>query len=987
MIDWNITDITSAAEMYSIGGDRKAVNAMLSYLGRVNYAYDGKYLFEFSFRSDASSKFAPGYRRGFFPSGSAAWRISEEPFFEPLRNTVSNLKLRASYGSLGNTVSGSYDWQALYSTVKNVFNESVQNGLIQSSIQNLGLSWEKVTTWDIGLDLGLFNNRLTAELDFYQRNTSDILTNSIIYKTMGTISAPMSNTTSLRNRGFEMSLGWADRVKGFSYGINLNLAFNKNVITDFKGDLNWEQDPNTLDIWGNPTWRYTNLADVSTGGDTRRVEGHMIDEWFLRRPYAGDATYYHADGSVNPAGGPRDGIIRTKADLDWVRAMMDAGYSFNNNLTQIGPDGSSLWYGDQIMADVNGDGKYGNDDDREFTGKSSTPKVTMGLNLYAQWKGIDVSMVWAGRFGSYHYLKACGANENLISNVRDQLPSDAWDKFYFYDAEAAYEGIIRDEDGTIRGTTYDPAADPNARINSKYPRLLTSSGTAPSNTHYLQNTSYVKLKSLQNILFGNSGVSDDGNGIGVPLYLEPVDPDQCNKVQSPESEVWAQVIQDLTDAINEPALPDNQIGGEGRVSKGTAYALRGRAYLITKEYGKAVADFKKVGECGFGLFGDYKQLFKVANERCEEMIMSLQYIDNPSGYGTGVQKYCAPYTQGAQDRGDCWTDLTVTPALVNLYEEVNPDGTVKDFAWEDYLGEAWTYVTNREAAEGHTKYRKVFFIRDKYVNGMEIHSTVTEVIDNELANLPEDIRAYYLPEGNEARLKTAYAHRDPRLAYNVVTPYANYLGINKNATAEGWYTYRYPVVGKFYLNDVNSEPSINPNLPDDYYASGFCNVQNEFKYIHRKFIGEGREYMRRDQSPIDEPIIRYADVLLMEAEAEVEQGHLQEAKALVAQVRDRVGISTPDEKFNDKETARNYVRDERRREFVNEGVNFFDEMRWRTLKETKFSQVCAQHAWGGSESTGGTTYNWIGDQWYTWPVPKSEIELNPAMTPTPGWVY
>ena len=490
-----------------------------------------------------------------------------------------------------------------------------------------------------------------------------------------------------------------------------------------------------------------------------------------------------------------------------------------------------------------------------------------------------------------------------------------------------------------------------------------------------------------NILFGNSGVSDDGNGIGVPLYLEPVDPDQCNKVQSPESEVWAQVIQDLTDAINEPALPDNQIGGEGRVSKGTAYALRGRAYLITKEYGKAVADFKKVGECGFGLFGDYKQLFKVANERCEEMIMSLQYIDNPSGYGTGVQKYCAPYTQGAQDRGDCWTDLTVTPALVNLYEEVNPDGTVKDFAWEDYLGEAWTYVTNREAAEGHTKYRKVFFIRDKYVNGMEIHSTVTEVIDNELANLPEDIRAYYLPEGNEARLKTAYAHRDPRLAYNVVTPYANYLGINKNATAEGWYTYRYPVVGKFYLNDVNSEPSINPNLPDDYYASGFCNVQNEFKYIHRKFIGEGREYMRRDQSPIDEPIIRYADVLLMEAEAEVEQGHLQEAKALVAQVRDRVGISTPDEKFNDKETARNYVRDERRREFVNEGVNFFDEMRWRTLKETKFSQVCAQHAWGGSESTGGTTYNWIGDQWYTWPVPKSEIELNPAMTPTPGWVY
>ena len=497
LIDWGITDITSGAEMYSIGGSAKSVNAMLSYFGRLNYAYDSKYLFEFSFRSDASSKFAPGHRRGFFPSGSAAWRISEEPFFEPIRNIFSNMKLRASYGSLGNTVSGNYDWQALYSSVNNVFNESVQNGLIQASIQNLGLSWEKVTTWNIGLDLGFFDNRLTAEMDYYIRNTSDILTNSVIYKTMGTIDAPMSNTASLRNRGFEINLGWNDRIRDFSYGASLNLGFNKNEITDFQGTLRWEQDPNTLDIWGNPTWRYTNLADVSTGGNTRRVEGHMIDEWFLRRPYSGDATYYLADGSVNPNGGPRDGMIRTKADLDWVRAMMDAGYTFNNNLREIGPDGSSLWYGDLIMADLNGDGKYGNDDDREFTGKSTTPKVTFGLNLYAQWKGIDVSMVWSGRFGSYHYLKGRGANENMITNIKDQLPGDAWDKFYFYDAEAAYNGLITDEDGVIRGTTYDPATDPNASINGKYPRLLTSGGTAPSSTYYLQNTSFVKLKSLQ----------------------------------------------------------------------------------------------------------------------------------------------------------------------------------------------------------------------------------------------------------------------------------------------------------------------------------------------------------------------------------------------------------------------------------------------------------------------------------------------------------
>ena len=497
LIDWGITDITSGAEMESIGGSAKSVNAMLSYFGRVNYAYDGKYLFEANFRSDASSKFAPGHRGSFFPSFSAAWRMSEEPFFAPIKDKVNYLKIRASYGSLGNTVSGNYDWQALYKKVNNVFDEQVMNGLVQSSIQNLSLSWEKVTTYNVGLEASFLNQRLTAEADYYMRRTSDILTNSIIYKTMGSISAPMSNTASLNNQGFELTLGWNDKVGDFRYGVSVNMAYNKNKVTDFKGALRYEQDDSTLDIWGNPTWRYTNLADVSTGSDTRRVEGHMIDEYFLRRPYSGDGTYKFADGKVNPNGGPKDGMIRTKADLDWVAAMLAEGYTFNNNLKQIGPDGSNLWYGDLIMADVNGDGKYGNDDDREFTGKSSTPKVILGLNINAEWKGFDLNMIWSGRFGSYHYINSTGANRSLVSNVKDQLPSDAWDRYYFYDSEAAYQGIIRNEDGVIIGSSYDPATDPNARINNKYPRLLTSGGTTPANTFYLFNTSFMKLKSLQ----------------------------------------------------------------------------------------------------------------------------------------------------------------------------------------------------------------------------------------------------------------------------------------------------------------------------------------------------------------------------------------------------------------------------------------------------------------------------------------------------------
>jgi hypothetical protein len=484
-----------------------------------------------------------------------------------------------------------------------------------------------------------------------------------------------------------------------------------------------------------------------------------------------------------------------------------------------------------------------------------------------------------------------------------------------------------------------------------------------------------------NILFGN-------NGLGVPLYTEPVDPTECNKGQSPEAEVWAQVVQDLTDAINEPSLPNNQINGEGRVSKGAAYALRGKAYLITKDYDKAIADFAKVGECRYALYPNYKQLFKEAQERCEEMILSVQYIEDPTGYGTALQKYCAAFQQGAQDSRGCWTDLQVTPALVNLYEVIVDNNTVKPFQWSDYIPQ-WEEISALGTAN-----RKVFFIRDSLVNGKGIftgNTTVNSIVKTELNKLDATARALYLPEGNEARLKAAYANRDPRLAYNVVTPYANFLGVNSNSSGEGWYTYRFPVAGKYYSDQPTAEPNVNKgkreDLPDDYYTSGNCNAQAEFKYIHRKFVGEGLEFLRREQNPIDEPIIRYADVLLMWAEALVEKGDLTGAMAKVKQVRDRAEVPTMASSFADQTKARNYVRDERRRELMGEGVNFFDEMRWRTLKETKFNEKFSQHAWGGTESTGTATYAWIGDQWYTWPVPKAETELNTNLTRTPGWTY
>src|SRR5690606_36995453 len=144
--------------------------------------------------------------------------------------------------------------------------------------------------------------------------------------------------------------------------------------------------------------------------------------------------------------------------------------------------------------------------------------------------------------------------------------------------------------------------------------------------------------------------------------------------------------------------------------------------------------------------------------------------------GTALQKYMAAFQQGSKDSRGCWTDLQITPALVNLYEVVVDANTVKPFRWQDYLPQY--DAINRFG----TANRKVYFIRDKQVNGLEVHSTVTTAINAQLDRLNPTAKALYLPQGNEARLKAAYANRDPRLALNVVTPYANFIGVNSNST-------------------------------------------------------------------------------------------------------------------------------------------------------------------------------------------------------------
>lgn len=488
LLDWDITDITSAIDMQSIGGSAETDYAMRSIFGRLNYAYKNRYMFELNLRSDASSRFSPGNRGHIFPSFSAAWRPSEEAFFAPVLPYVNSLKVRASYGELGNTTGGNYDWQETYKQTKGVFSQGISNGLVLNGLANYAMTWESTSTLNLGLDASFLKNRLNLEFDYYYRKTTDMLLDPTIPLTLGNVSAPKSNLGELTNKGIDINLNWNDRIgKDFRYSVGFNMNYNKNEVTKYRGELTWGQDESLLDIWGNPTWRYLNFSAVSNNSSTAIVEGKMINEHFIRKAYKGSGSYYNTDGSVNPNGGPRDGMVRTKADLEWVKDMIKAGYRFNSGTT-VGSGTNQIWYGELLMADTNGDGKYGDSNDRVFTGKSATPKFTFGLTMSAEWKGIDFNALWSGRLGSYSIVYSAGVNAHTFSEATDALPSNAGKLFYSYDHAAS----VNDYDN------YDPANDPNANITAKYPRLYAgTSQTQRTSDYYLYNTSFLKLKSLQ----------------------------------------------------------------------------------------------------------------------------------------------------------------------------------------------------------------------------------------------------------------------------------------------------------------------------------------------------------------------------------------------------------------------------------------------------------------------------------------------------------
>lgn len=324
--------------------------ALQSYFGRINYDYMGKYLFEANLRIDGSSRFHEDKRWGKFPSFSAGWRVSEESFFQDLKEKVNNLKIRGSWGHLGNNniksgSAGQYVWQNVYTPNNYGIGESITQGLTRNAIANQDLTWEETEILNIGVDFSLFN-KVNVTFDYYDKYTDGILASLPIPLANGGLTAPYINSAAVRNTGYELNVDYTTKINDVEITANLNGSYNKNEIEKYKGDL---YEPHGAGVW---------------------TEGQPIGKYWLREV---------------------DHIIQDQAEVD---KLVADGYTWN---------GATPGPGDFLYKDANGDKRFDNDD-RILMG-NPVPKFTYGGSLNIAYKGFDFYTLFNGVSGWDKYLK------------------------------------------------------------------------------------------------------------------------------------------------------------------------------------------------------------------------------------------------------------------------------------------------------------------------------------------------------------------------------------------------------------------------------------------------------------------------------------------------------------------------------------------------------------------------------------------------------
>ena len=351
--------------------------AIVSFMFRANYAYKDRYLLTATVREDGSSRFGPRHRWGTFPSFSAAWRLSEEDFYNK-ESLLSDMKIRAGYGITGQQNIGNYSFSTGYNTGVYAFNDKVVSSLVVSKMPNPNVHWEEVHQTNVGADLGFVKNRFRLTLDLYDKNTKDMLVAMQVPVSSGynDQAPPSINAGKVNNKGVEVSMG-ADIINNseLKWTADFNISFNKNKIVSLNDSI--------------PSY----WVSVEMSGNTRvNAEGHPINSFY---------------------GHVADGLFQTPGEVNnW--AVQVVGTNSTNGTAP----------GDLRFLDLDNNGVI-NDNDRTFIG-NPFPVFTYALGNSLTWKNFDLSVFLQGIYGNkvYHanriYLEAMSAAQNQFATVLDR---------------------------------------------------------------------------------------------------------------------------------------------------------------------------------------------------------------------------------------------------------------------------------------------------------------------------------------------------------------------------------------------------------------------------------------------------------------------------------------------------------------------------------------------------------------------------------------
>lgn len=415
---------------------------------RINYNYKDRYLFETNGRYDGSSKFPKNDRFGFFPSFSVGWNIAREAWMEKALDYVSDLKLRASWGQIGNQNIGNYGY---YSTMQPVGNSNywLKDGEFITYISTPGLvsnsfTWETVETLDIGFDASMFNSRLQVTFDWYQRTTRDMLIAGIQLPAVVGTSAPMRNAADMRTRGWEIAVNWRDQIGDWKYNVGFNLYDYKSKITKYSN--------NEDKLLSQPYYEGKTLGEIW---------GYVSDGFYTIDDFDGPGTWQLKDGVAS-----LDGYNPRPGDEKFVNLNDDRGTNeINSGLNTVDSPG-----------------------DQKVIG-NSTPRYNFGVNLGVSYKGFSLSAilqgtakrdVWIGGMSLFPFGGSAKAYYPVFYNQTD-----------YWEPMGSCDGQYTEND-----REYWIAKNPDASLYRLYSNMQNHGSNQRASTKYLQNGAYMRLKNI-----------------------------------------------------------------------------------------------------------------------------------------------------------------------------------------------------------------------------------------------------------------------------------------------------------------------------------------------------------------------------------------------------------------------------------------------------------------------------------------------------------